>query len=110
VEHDDTIVPESEKKPSMVQTPNQRFEVSPVNKKTMMKLVWPQPETFGNKIKAYEVNIKAKRGNWVKSETCQMASKTIYLSHKTGNTQYFSCFVEAAELEQQLGLKKGQQI
>jgi hypothetical protein len=59
---------------------------------------------------SYDVNIRAKQGKWVVSESCKMATKTIYWSHKTEGTNYFSCYVETAELEKLFNLKPGQNI
>jgi hypothetical protein len=66
------------KKPGRIPLPVQRFETHPEEKLRLLKLTWAEPRTYGTRIKAYEVNIKAKNGNWLKSKSCTMQSQTIY--------------------------------
>ena len=44
--------------PGRVEIPIQRFEKNPnKNNEILLKLTWREPESFGSKIKSYDVNI-----------------------------------------------------
>jgi hypothetical protein len=63
-------------------TSNDTFEKFSKAKNALLKLSWPRPETSSKKVTAFEVNIKSAKGDWVKSDSCKMENKTIYLAHK----------------------------